>query len=93
MSGGFCSPTTCGFAKAAAIYSAKKAKGLDYYPAKSPIEARYKYFCEIFTDNQEGFKIDYKTFNKRFLALEAVVRKWDPKKKEEETKFFTKFSC
>jgi hypothetical protein len=86
MSGGFCSPTTCGFAKVPAIYSAKKAKGLDCDPAKSPksqeIEARYKCYCKCFVDNQDGFKIDYKTFNKRILAFQAVVRK-----------FFTEFSC
>lgn len=96
MSGGFCSPTTCGFAKVAALYSAKKAKSSVHDPAKSVksqvIEARYKYFCETFADNQDGFHIDYKTFNKRFLALTSVVRKWNPKKKAEKTKFFTEFS-
>jgi hypothetical protein len=50
-------------------------------------------FFEVFVDNQDGFKIVYKTFNKRILALQAVVRKWDPRKKAEKTKYSTEFSC
>lgn len=99
MSGAFLSPTTCGFAKIAALHASKSARStkkerenLGGSPRSLELKARYDVFCDIFQDRQEGFSIDMQTFNKRFPALQNAINKWDSKKKAEKETYFDTFS-
>ena len=97
MSGGFCSPTTCGFAKVAAVEASKSARsavkkgGNNGSPKSQHLNTRYEIFRDIFQDHA-GFAVDIGTFNKRFPALQATVNNWTPKKKLEKEMFFNTFA-
>ena len=99
MERSFLSPTTCGFAKVAALEASKQVgilkklenEGNAKFKSRK-LQERFNIYCSFFEEHSEAFKIDISTFNKRLPPLQAIICKWNPRKKLERDHFLAKFS-
>ena len=99
MERSFLSPTTCGFAKVAALEASKQVgilkklenEGNAKFKSRK-LQERFNIYCSFFEEHSEAFKIDISTFNKRLPPLQAIICKWNPRKKSERDHFLAKFS-
>ena len=95
----FLSPTTCGFAQIAALEAAKRVgilkklenKGNAKFKSRK-LQERFNIYCSFFEEHSEAFEINISTFNKRLPPLQAIICKWNPRKKCERDAFLAKFS-
>lgn len=99
METSFLSPTTCGFAKIAALEAAKRVgvlkklenEGNAKFKSRK-LQERFNIYRSFFEEYSEAFEINISTFNKRLPPLQAIICKWNPRKKSERDTFLAKFS-
>jgi len=88
-------PETCGFAKVAAFNAAKESRAIlkEKNSSKSQeLQETFKLFCDALKEHSNAQEIDFQTFVRRFPYFEAVIKKWNPRKKAEKDTYFAKFS-
>jgi len=93
-------PTSCGFARTAALEIVKETtqtfrrengKGTAKFRARSMLEC-YKRFNEIFKERSEEFDIDFLKFQKKIPALRDMFSRCKPRRKDEKEKYLETFS-
>lgn len=94
------SPTSCSFARTAALEIVKETtqtfrrenrEGTAKFRAHSMQEC-YKQFNEVFKDRSEEFAIDFSKFQKKIPALRDMFSRWNPKRKDEKERYLETFS-
>ena len=99
MERSFLSPATCGFAKVAALEALKRVgilkklenEGNAKFKSQK-LQERFNNYCSFFKEHSKAFKIAISTFNMRLPPLQAIICKWNPRKKLERDHFLAKFS-
>ena len=93
-------PTSCGFARVAALEIVRETtktlrrengEGTAKFRARSMQEC-YKRFNKVFEDRSEQFAIEFLKFQKKIPALREMFSSWNPRKKDEKEKYVEKFS-
>ena len=93
-------PTSCGFARTAALEIVKETtqtfrqengEVTAKFKARSMQEC-YKRFNEIFKDRSEEFTIDFPKFQKKIPALRYMFSHWNPRRKDKKEKYLETLS-
>lgn len=93
-------PTSCGFARVAALeivrettktFKRENGEGTAKFKARLMQEC-YRQFNEVFKDRAEDFAIEFLKFQKKIPALRAMFSNWNPRKKEEKENYLKTFS-
>lgn len=93
-------PTSCGFARTAALEIVKETtktfrrengEGTAKFRARSMQEC-YKRFNETSKERSEEFAIDFLKFQKKIPALRDMFSRWNPRRKGEKEKYVETFS-
>lgn len=93
-------PTSCGFARVAALEIVRETtrtlqrengEGTAKFRARLMQEC-YKQFEEAFEDRAEEFSIEFLKFQKKIPSLRAMFSNWNPRKKDEKKKYLETFS-
>lgn len=100
MSGTFLCPSTCGFAKVAALELSRKTAGsMRKEPGEgsSKFQARvkqevFKEYNIVFSECREQFSLDFLKFHKKLPGLKEVFTKWNFRKANEKSQYLEVFS-